>query len=116
MNGPAAETKKWKIARSFPRFAVDVPISIHGPALAGSLTGRIADVGLGGVCAVFAEQKLRGGERLWVEFTLPRAIEPLRILAKLKYIAGERHGFQFLNLAPRQREQIRSACEGLVIV
>jgi hypothetical protein len=112
----AAEAKKWKIARSFPRFAIDVAVMISGGSAGERKLGRIADIGLGGLCALLPEQTLLAGERLWVEFQLPQAAEPLRVLAKVKYVTGERHGLQFLTLTPYQREQIRSTCENLIIV
>ncbi len=110
------EAKKWKIARSFPRFAIDAPVTVSGTALAERISGRLADIGLGGLCALLPEQAVRVGERLWVEFHLSDAAQSLRVLAKVKYVAGERHGFQFLTLNAFQREQIRSACETLPIV
>jgi c-di-GMP-binding flagellar brake protein YcgR len=116
LSSPATDVRKWKIARSFPRFAIDMDVSVSGLAPGEILPTRSLDIGLGGICVAIDEQKLRGGERLWIEFRLPSALNRLRVLAKLKYIAGERHGFQFLNLAPDQREQIRRACERLVIV
>jgi PilZ domain-containing protein len=110
------DLKKWKIARSFPRFGIDVPITVTGSGLPGPRNGHLVDIGLGGLCAKLVEEPLRTGERFWVEFMLPRTAQPMKVLAKVKYTAGQRHGFQFLSITPAQRELIRSVCEKLTIV
>lgn len=110
------KTSNWKIARSFPRFAVDLPLAIFGGKLESEISAKVVDIGLGGVCAVLAEGQIRPGDRLQLRFTLPRDPNPLVLTAKLKYAVEERHGFQFLTITPEQRERIRRACEGLQIV
>jgi hypothetical protein len=106
----------WKIARSFPRFAVDLPVTFSGGKLAAAISARIADIGLGGLCAILAETQLRPGERIQLEFTLPGNATPIALMAKLKYVIEQRHGFQFLTITAEQRERIRRACENLPIV
>ena len=114
MTGPQVAAR-WKVSRSFPRFAISVPLSISGTRRTTPLTGRVADIGLGGICGMLSEP-LTVGERLNLEFTLPRERTSVCVLAKVRYSLGERHGFQFLSLAPEQRERIRRACEKLTIV
>ena len=106
----------WKIARSFPRFAIDVPMTISGGKLESVLHGRIADIGLGGVCAILTVGHIRTGDRVQLEFALTGGSAPMSFMAKLKYVVEQRHGFQFLTITPEQRERIRRACENLVIV
>ena len=114
MTGPQVAAR-WKVSRSFLRFAIDVALSISGTRRTTPLGGRAADIGLGGICGMLPEP-LSVGERLNLEFTLPRERSAIRVLAKVRYSLGERHGFQFLNLDPAQRERIRRACEKLTIV
>ena len=106
----------WKIARSFPRFAIDLPLTLSGGKLATPVSAKVADIGLGGLCAVLMEGEIRTGDRLQLEFILPGTAAPIAIMAKLKYVVEQRHGFQFLNITPDQRERIRRACENLPIV
>jgi len=106
----------WKIARSFPRFAIEAALTVSSGKLESALHGKIADVGLGGVCGILTEGQIRIGERVQLEFTLPGGADPITLMAKLKYVVEQRHGFQFLTITPEQRERIRRACENLVIV
>ena len=114
MTGPQTAAR-WKVSRSFPRFAINVALSVSVTRRTAPIAGRVADIGLGGICGMLPEQ-LAVGERLNLEFTLPRDRGPIRVLAKVRYSLGERHGFQFLNLSPDQRERIRRACEKLTIL
>ena len=106
----------WKIARSFPRFAIDVPLTISGGKLESVLHGRIADIGLGGVCGVLTAGQIRIGDRVQLEFALAGGSNLMTFMAKLRYVVEQRHGFQFLTITPEHRERIRRACENLVIV
>ena len=110
------KASNWKIARSFPRFAIDLPLAISGGKLEAAISASIVDIGLGGLCAVLSEGQIRPGDRLQLEFTLPQSPSPITLMAKLKYVIEQRHGFQFLTITPEQRERIRRACEGLHIV
>src|SRR5438270_6607346 len=116
MHQAIEKPENWKIARSFPRFAIDVPLIISSGKLESVLHGKIADIGLGGVCGVLTSGQVRVGDRIQLEFSLPGGSGPMTFMAKLKYVVGQRHGFQFLTITPEQRERIRRVCESLVIV
>lgn len=112
----AAPDPRWKIARGFPRFALQVRVQIL--ALEEDVTaiaGRMVDIGLGGFCAEFAPA-LRVKQRLTVEFRMPRNPTPIRVKAIVKHNNGARYGFQFLTLTPEQREIIRACSQGLPLV
>jgi c-di-GMP-binding flagellar brake protein YcgR len=111
-----AGAPRWKNLRCFPRFALEVPLTLTNPRLLQPLPGRMADIGLGGLCATFAEAAPLPGERVLVEFTLPQMNAPLRILSRVRYHNASRLGVQFLSITAEQREQIRSACSTLTIV
>lgn len=108
---------KWKVVRAFPRFGIGVAFSLQ-PAQAGALgliRGRMVDIGLGGfggVCSM--EVNLR--QRLVAEFHLPGSLEPLQVRVIVRYHKGSRFGFEFLDISPPQRDQIRQACHGLIIL
>lgn len=108
---------KWKVTRAFPRFAIDISFTLQS-ALAevvGPIPGRMVDIGLGGFCGVLSgEVNLR--QKLGAEFRLPGAGEPLQIKVIVRYHRESRYGFEFLDLRPEQREQIRRACQSLHII
>ena len=108
---------KWKVIRTFPRFAIDAAFVLQ-PALAGALgpiRGRMVDIGLGGfggVCST--EVNLR--QKLTAEFHLPDSLELLQVKVIVRYHKGSRYGFEFLDISPEQRDRIREACRGLFII
>lgn len=89
---------------------------LEGTNLAVPLTGKIVDIGLGGLCASFPGAALAAGSRFYLEFRVPLAVAALRVLAKVRYAVEGRHGFQFLNITAEQRDLIRRACQGLPII
>lgn len=109
--------KQWKITRSFARFAMQVPVAamLSESASIPVSTGSMRDISLGGLAAAL-EPPVSVGQRLWLEFRLPKATAPMRLLSKVRHNYGERFGFQFLNIAPEQRDEIRQACQGLTHV
>jgi PilZ domain len=112
MPEPASDPR-WKIVRSFARFTFDAPLSVYySEAGSAALKGRIVDIGLGGLRGLLSED-VAVGQRLWLEFSLPRSPEPLRILCKVKHGFDRQYGFQFLNITPEQRDIIRETCRDL---
>ena len=110
---------KWKIARSFPRFAIDLPVTIE--VLSGDLAkvrGRMVDIGLGGACIVLADgASLAPRQKVMLEFRFPMSLAPLRMKASLRHSHHVNHyGFQFVEAQGEEREKIRRACAGLKIV
>lgn len=114
---PAADPK-WKIARSFPRFAIDLPVRLHAPGAPGDagLDARMVDIGLGGVCLVVEGFELQLRQKVAVEFRLPASLSPVRVKAVVRYHNDKRYGMQFLDLEAEDREKIRRTCAGLKII
>lgn len=111
---PESSEKQWKVTRSFARFALEVPVSamLSESASIPVSSGKMRDISLGGVGAIL-DPPVGVGQRLWLEFLLPQAASAMRLLCKVRHNYGERFGFQFLNITPEQREQIRQCCQGL---
>ena len=107
----------WKIARSFARFAFDIPfvVFLSESASIPVTKGKMRDISLGGVGGIL-EEAVGIGQRLWLEFRLPKAAEAMRVLSKVRHGSERRFGFQFLNVTPEQRDAIRQACQGLPVV
>lgn len=103
---------RWKIARSFARFAIDLPFQVllSETASIPVTTGRMRDISLGGLGGAL-ESDVRVGQRVWVEFRLPGANEATRLLCRVCHGNLDRFGFEFLNITPQQRDAIRQACQ-----
>ncbi len=112
-----APEMKWKITRSFARFAMEIEVSVMLSERASIPVsgGKTRDISLGGLGA-FLEPPVAVGQKVWLEFRLPHAAEAIRVLSKVRHDYGERFGFQFLNISAEQQDQIRQACQGLTHV
>lgn len=102
--GGAAPAPQWKAKRRHERIALDVPLMVSlGEGQ--FITGRIVDISEGGLGATLrnlcpVEQVVE------LQFTLSPGGAPLHIRSLTKYSSEIRHGFEFLKLAPQQREAI----------
>jgi c-di-GMP-binding flagellar brake protein YcgR len=111
---------KWRIARSFPRFATDLVTRVHvqfAPADREPLLGRMVDIGLGGACVLVAEGTLGPRQKVLLEFRFPMSLQPLKLKATVRHCHHQNHyGFQFMDLQGEEREKIRRVCATLKIV
>jgi len=98
--------------RRFPRFAVDVRVSVSvfrsGETV--SMWGRSTELGQDGIGATLTGE-LEAGEVVSLEMSLPLATYPLKIRGVVRYRQGLRHGFEFLAQTPDQRDVLRRVCE-----
>ena len=109
----AAPDPRWKIVRSFARFAFNAPVAVsYSETGTAAIKGKIVDIGLGGL-RLFLDEDVAVGQRLWLEFSLPDVAEPLRLMSKVKHGFDRQYGFQFLTISPEQRELIRAACQSM---
>jgi c-di-GMP-binding flagellar brake protein YcgR len=111
---------KWKIVRSFPRFAIDLPAVVHLSVTGDPppLSGRMVDIGLGGACVLMPEECiLQPRQKVALEFRFPMSLTPLKLRASVRHCHHVNHfGFQFADVQGEEREKIRRACVGLKIV
>jgi len=100
--------------RRFPRYAVDLRVSVQAFRADGpiSLWGRSNELGADGIGVTLTGQ-LEPGEVVNLEVTLPANSSPLKIRALVRYRDGLRHGFEFLTLTAKQRESVNQACSVL---
>jgi hypothetical protein len=103
---------KW--SRRFPRYPLDIKLSVHvfraGESV--SLWGRSNELGEDGIGATLTGM-LECGEVVAMELLLPMAAYPIKFRALVRYRDGLRHGFEFLALTAVQRNEIRRVCEML---
>jgi len=103
-----------KSQRRFPRYLLDIRLSVHvfraGESV--SLWGRSNELGEDGIGATLTGT-LETGEVVAMELSLPLAAYPIKFRALVRYRDGLRHGFEFLALTALQRSEIRRACQVL---
>ena len=104
---------RWKIARGFARFLINLTIDVFlsETATIPVTSGSVHDISLGGLGGSL-ESDVRVGQRVWLEFHLP-SDEALRLLSRVCHSENGRYGFEFLNITAEQRDRIRKACQGL---
>ena len=101
-------------ARRFPRYQVDVRLSVQvfRSGETTSLWGRSHELGEDGVGGTLTGE-LEPGEVVSMEVSLPLATYPLKLRALVRYRSGLRHGFEFLALNDQQRNVLHRVCEML---
>jgi len=101
-------------ARRFPRYAVDIRLSVQvfRSGETTSLWGRSSELGEDGVGGTMTGE-LEPGEVVSMQLSLPLAAYPMKLRAVVRYRAGLRHGFEFLTLNDQQRDVLRRVCEML---
>jgi hypothetical protein len=108
--GNAHPSKK----RRFPRFAVDIRLrlQVFRDGVTASFWGRSRELGQDGIGGTFTGE-LEPGEVVSLEFSLPVAVQPIKVRAIVRYRSGLYHGFEFLTLNQEQRDIVRRACDFL---
>ena len=85
---PEPSEQQWKITRSFARFAMEVTVAamMSESASIPVASGKMRDISLGGM-AVFLDPPVAVGQSLWLEFLLPQATSPMRLLCQVVFAA-----------------------------
>jgi PilZ domain len=99
-----------RTSRRFPRFPLDVHLSVNVFRLGENVSfwGRTSELGEDGVGATLTGE-LECGEVVSMELALPMTL-PIKFRALVRYRDGLRHGFEFLALSGTQRDEIRRVC------
>lgn len=100
--------------RRFPRYAVDLRLRLQvlREGATASFWGRSRELGQDGIGGTFTGE-LSPGEVVSMEFTVPLAVQPIKVRAIVRYRSGLYHGFEFLTLNQEQRNIVCRACEFL---
>lgn len=99
------QQKTWTHPRAFPRYLMDQRLLLRAAI---TLHGRTKDISESGLGATVAGE-LQRGEPVELEFSLPGASSPLKVMAEVRYKQGFQYGFRFLHITEKQRAQIRDA-------
>jgi hypothetical protein len=112
MSDAASRTGSSHPVRRFPRYPLDVKLSVHvfrdGKTV--SLWGRSSEFAEDGLSATLTGE-VEAGEVVSMELSLPHMGFPLKMRALVRYRVGLRHGVEFLARNAEQHKAIRQVCE-----
>ena len=103
--------------RQSNRYSVEVRLRAHIRCSGTMRTvhGQGSDISGGGM-AVYLPHELAVGETVELEFTLPYASEPLKVLAVVRSRRSYQYGVEFTNLSAGAITAIKRACASLALV
>ena len=103
------QQQSWAIQRAFPRFQIDLRLTVRTVE---TLYGRTKDISAGGMAATVAGD-MQIDEIVELVFQLPKTPAPLKIMAEVRYHQGFQYGFRFINPNEQQVGIIRRCVDGL---
>ena len=100
--------------RRHQRVPVDVRMMVRVTTSAGTtrFKARSVDISESGLACRLPEDLL-DGQGVQLEFALPLCPESFKVQALVRHRRGSRHGFEFVNLPPKYKEQILKVLESL---
>jgi len=110
----AKSTKSVRNTRRYPRYALDVRMSVQvfRDGAVSYFWGRSTEFGQDGIGGTLTGE-LEVGEVVSIEFALPTSPMPVRVRGIVRYQIGLHYGFEFLTLTAGQRAAVASTCERL---
>ena len=94
--------------REFPRHQIALPIEVERPAKAAVLRGYTADVSESGICALLDDKLDVKDGLVCVRIATKNDDPPIVTPALMRYRAGNRHGFLFVDMEANMRDIVRS--------
>jgi c-di-GMP-binding flagellar brake protein YcgR len=79
------------------------------------MRGRSLDISVAGIAGVFVTG-WELGTRVLIEFSVPVTQQRVQVEAIVRNRSGYRYGFEFLNLAGRDRALINKTCRVLALL
>jgi c-di-GMP-binding flagellar brake protein YcgR len=103
--------------RTSSRYSVEARLRarVRCSGEARTVHGQGSDISAGGM-AVYLPYELEVGETVELEFTLPYASEPLKVLAVVRSRRSYQYGVEFTNLSAGATAAIKRACASLALV
>jgi hypothetical protein len=97
----------YETLRRWPRYEIDVPVRLitQRPTNGAIVHGRGRELGCGGM-AVFAGVELSLDEQVAVEFTPPRAAQPIRVRSFVRNRSGYKYGVEFITENDRDYQNV----------
>ena len=95
--------------RAFTRCRLEIPVSVKSGNSSGMLSARLHDLSEAGLGATLRAD-LQVDDLVSFEFKLPGDSRLCRLVGRLRYRRGLRHGFQFVRQTAAQRAKLRAFC------
>jgi hypothetical protein len=104
------------VRRRFPRYPASSPfrLRLSGREAEGDVTlnGTLRDLAEGGFGGVI-DGKMVPGEVAALVLGVPQSDATLELPARVRYRNADSHGFEFVDLAPTQQQELRRCLEAL---
>lgn len=94
--------------REFPRHTIALAIEVERPGKPVMLRGQTADVSESGLCALLDEKLDTKDGLVSIRIATRASDPPISTAALMRYRAGKRHGFLFIDMDANAREMVRS--------
>lgn len=94
--------------REFPRHNISLPIEVERPGKPVLLSGQTTDVSESGVSALLDDKLEVKDSLVLLRITTRPGKPPICTCALMRYRAGKRHGFLFVDMDANAREIVRS--------
>lgn len=94
--------------REFPRHKISLPIEVERPGMSLMLRGETADVSESGLCALLGDKLDVKDALVCIRIATRDNDPPVQTAALMRYRAGQRHGFLFVDMDANAREMVRS--------
>ena len=102
--GPA----EYANVREFPRHKISLPIEVERPGKSTMLHGETSDVSESGLCALLDDKLDVKDGLVCIRIGTRDHKPPVQTAALMRYRAGQRHGFLFVDMDTSAREMVRS--------
>ncbi len=110
------DVEVWPERRSTPRCEIDTDLTASLlPEGKEKMRGRSLDISVAGIAGVFVTG-WELGTRVLIEFSVPVTQQRVQVEAIVRNRSGYRYGFEFLNLAGRDRALINKTCRVLALL
>ena len=103
------------LRRRYPRYEIDTELHVTTPDERATMRGRSLNISEAGTAGVFVTE-WEVGTAVRLEFSVPVTSRPVRVGGILRSRSGYRHGFEFGDLSPEQREIINKTCRTLALL
>lgn len=99
---------EYENVREFARHKISLPVEVERPGKPAMLHGETADVSESGLCALLDNTLDAKDSLVCIRIAIREHESPVQTTALMRYRAGQRHGFLFVDMDANAREMVRS--------
>jgi len=104
-----------QMGRRHPRYEIDTELHVTTPDERATMRGRSLNISESGTAGVFVTEWV-AGTAVHLEFSVPVTSRPVMVAGILRSRSGYRHGLEFVDLSPDQREVKSKTCRTLALL